>query len=265
MLKNISNNVKCVKVRYAKDSTFLSLFLRCLFGLSWNYERGNGDNSTALFSLKYLFYIPNEQTQHTSDHTPVAQKKRWQLQYQFFLSQWFSSVTQYPSNHCPWSESRHEKNNSTGANRELLMWVFDVIIPKSVSGPAAAAAKKETLASVFRVEQLKHGKLSAFTNSRKEGHRSKVIHNHRVRTKNVWIKCARIEGNLRGFDHLSDSNWFKWQAAWKESAVVFNSGWTLQGNGCRVSEDRAKDRGYWGSRHQKLKNISFWGLVLKFV
>lgn len=75
MLKNISNNVKCVKVRYAKDSTFLSLFLRCLFGLSWNYERVNGDNSTALFSLKYLFYIPNEQTQHSSDHTPVANKK----------------------------------------------------------------------------------------------------------------------------------------------------------------------------------------------
>lgn len=39
------------------------------------------------------------------------------------------------------------------------------VFPKNPT--MATAKKKETLASVFRVQQLKHGKLSAFTNYRK--------------------------------------------------------------------------------------------------
>ena len=87
MLKNISNYVKCVKVRYAKillsSASFCPVYLDC----HENYEHVDGDNSSALFSLKYLFLYPkNEWTQHSSDHTPVANKKVT------VLSQCFSPV-----------------------------------------------------------------------------------------------------------------------------------------------------------------------------
>lgn len=54
------------------------------------------------------------------------------------------------------SESRHEdKKKKIHRSKLGVINVFHVIIPKSVSGPFAATAKKETLASVFRAEQLK--------------------------------------------------------------------------------------------------------------
>lgn len=59
MLKNISNNVKCVKVRYAKiplSYSFCPVYLDC----RENYEHVNGDKSTALSSAKYLCYIPKK-------------------------------------------------------------------------------------------------------------------------------------------------------------------------------------------------------------
>ena len=58
MLKNISNNVKCVKVQYARilrsSASFCPVYLDC----HENYEHVNWDNSTALFSLEYLFLYP---------------------------------------------------------------------------------------------------------------------------------------------------------------------------------------------------------------
>lgn len=76
MLKNISNNVKCVKVRYAK----IQLSSASLFALSFwivvktmNMKMGTIQQPYSLLSTS--FYIPNEWTQHSSDHTPVANKK----------------------------------------------------------------------------------------------------------------------------------------------------------------------------------------------
>lgn len=108
MLKNISNNVKCVKVRYAK----ILLSSASLFALSiWIVVKTckwGQFNSPILSKVPIFFKIPNKWTQHSSDHTLVANKKG-DSQYQFFLSQWFSPVILYPSNLCPRSESRHEK------------------------------------------------------------------------------------------------------------------------------------------------------------
>lgn len=81
MLKNISNNVKCVKVRYAKillsSASFCPVYLDC----RENYEHVNGDNSTALFFLKYLFFKSQMSGHNTLQITLLSQIKKGDSQY----------------------------------------------------------------------------------------------------------------------------------------------------------------------------------------
>lgn len=134
MLKNISNNVKCVKVQYAK----ILLSSASLFALSiwivmnlWTCKWGK-------FNSPILYKVPLfiSQMSHSSDQTPVANKK---VKVNTTSASPNGSVQSYyiQAIFALKVKSRHEKNNSTGANWESLMWVFHLIIPKSVSRPTA--------------------------------------------------------------------------------------------------------------------------------
>lgn len=66
MRKNILNNVKYVKVRYAKilpsSASFCPVYLDC----HENYEHVNGDISTALFSLLSTSFFKSQMSGHNT-------------------------------------------------------------------------------------------------------------------------------------------------------------------------------------------------------
>lgn len=140
--------------------------LFALFGLSWKLWTCKwGTIHQALFSLKYLEYPKWTDTTPFRSHSHFRVRK-WQSN-QLPLPMVQSS--HYPSNLCSRSERRHKKNNSTGANWELLMWVLLLLSQKEFPGPLSngLVQRGNTFASVFREGQFKHGKFSAFTNYRK--------------------------------------------------------------------------------------------------
>lgn len=172
MLKNISKNVKCVKVRFAKiilsSASFCPVYLDC----RENYKHVNGDNSTALFSLKYLFFFypkMSGHTQHSSDHTPVANKKD-DGQYQFFLSQNGSVQSYYIQAifalEVKVGMRKTIPQKKTGSYLcERFMLLSQKVFPGLPSN--GHFQRGNTFASVVRVARFKHGKLNAFTNYRK--------------------------------------------------------------------------------------------------
>lgn len=105
MLKNISYNVKCVKVRYAKiplSYSFCPVYLDC----RENYEHVIGDNSTALSSAKYLLYPKEVDTTLFRSHScPKFKKKKWVNTSCSSPNGYVHIHITYPSNLCPRSES----------------------------------------------------------------------------------------------------------------------------------------------------------------